>query len=139
MNSRNQSLSKLICRYTALVVVSLGLGTLSAATLPPGVTAYDTNKDGVLDLKESKAAASALFDKLDTNKTGMLDMKQLQGRLSAKEFALADADKDGTLTKSEYLDAVARAYKAADVDNDDVLDAGDLKSKPGQAFLRLVQ
>jgi EF hand len=139
MNSRNQSFSKLICRYSALVVVSLGLGMLSAASLPPGVAPYDANKDGVLDLKEAKAAASALFDKLDTNKTGMLDMKQLQGRLSAKEFALADVDKDGTLTKSEYLDAVAKAYKAADVDNDDVLDAGDLKSKPGQAFLRLVQ
>ena len=90
-------------------------------------------------MNESKAAASALFDKLDTKKTGLLDMKQLQGRLSAKEFAAADRDGDKTLTKDEYLDAVSKAYKAADVDNDDVLDAGDLKSKPGQAFLRLVE
>lgn len=139
MNSRNQSLCKLISRYGALVVVCMGLGTLAAANLPPGLSAYDTNKDGVLDLNESKTAASALFDKLDTKKTGVLDMKQLHGRLSEKEFVLADADKDGTLTKSEYLDAVAKAYTAADVDNDGVLDAVDLKSKPGQAFLRLVQ
>jgi hypothetical protein len=138
MNRPNQSLSKLIRRY-ALLVLCVGLGTLAAANLPPGLVAYDANKDGVLDLNESKVAASALFDKLDTKKTGMLEMKQLQGRLSEKEFALADHDNDKTLTKSEYLDAVTRAYKAADVDNDDVLDAGDLKSKPGQAFLRLVQ
>jgi hypothetical protein len=138
MISPNQSPCKLIRRY-ALLVLCVGLGTLAAANLPPGLAPYDANKDGVLDLHESKVAASALFDKLDTKKTGMLDMKQLQGRLSEKEFALADHDNDKTLTKSEYLDAVTRAYKAADVDNDDVLDAGDLKSKPGQAFLRLVQ
>jgi len=107
--------------------------------LPPGLAGYDANKDGVLDLNESKAAASALFDKLDTKKTGMLDMAQLKGRMTEKEFAAADHDGDKTLTKSEYLDFVTKAYKAADVDNDDVLDAGDLKSKPGQAFLRLVE
>jgi len=134
----NQSLRKFILR-NAGIFLGVALGTIAAASLPPGVAGYDANKDGVLDLNESKAAASALFDKLDTKKTGLLDMKQLQGRLSAKEFAAADRDGDKTLTKDEYLDAVAKAYKAADVDNDDVLDAGDLKSKPGQAFLRLVE
>jgi hypothetical protein len=139
MNRPNQSLLKLVERYAALVLVSVSLGTLAAASLPPGVSGYDTNKDGVLDLSESKAAASALFDKLDTNKTGMLDMKQLKGRMTEKEFNMADQNGDKLLTKQEYLSAVERAYKAADVDNDAVLDAGDLKSKPGQAFLRLLQ
>jgi hypothetical protein len=130
---------KLIGRYAPLVFVVAALGALAAASLPPGLVGYDANKDGVLDLNESKTAASALFDKLDTKKTGMLDMAQLKGRMTEKEFAAADHDGDKTLTKSEYLDFVTKAYKAADVDNDDVLDAGDLKSKPGQAFLRLVE
>lgn len=133
------NIHKLIGRCASVVFVCLGLGTLAAASLPPGLAGYDANKDGVLDLNESKAAASALFDKLDTKKTGMLDMAQLKGRMTEKEFAAADHDGDKTLTKSEYLDFVTKAYKAADVDNDDVLDAGDLKSKPGQAFLRLVE
>lgn len=132
-------LRKLIWCYCALAVMTLGVATLVAANLPAGLAGYDTNKDGVLDLKESKAAAGLLFDKLDTHKTGKLDMKALQGRLSEKDFKLADKDADGTLTKDEFIAAVERAYKAADVDNDDVLDAGDLKSKPGQAFLKLVQ
>jgi hypothetical protein len=36
--------------------------------------------------------------------------------LSAKEFPAADPDKDGTLTKDEYLAVVEQRFKAADPD-----------------------
>jgi Ca2+-binding EF-hand superfamily protein len=122
----------------ALLIMPLGLGMLAAASLPPGLSSYDSNKDGVLNLDEAKAAASAMFDKLDTDHDGTLTLMELKGRVSETEFSAADRKGDKKLTKEEYLDLVAKAFKAGDVDNDDVLDAGDLKSKPGQAFLKLV-
>jgi hypothetical protein len=45
-----------------------------------------------------------------------LDRRELGGRLSAKEFAAADPDKDGTQTKDEYLAVVEQRFKAADPD-----------------------
>ena len=136
MNTPNP-FRKSFWRY-ALLIVSLGLGMLAAASLPPGLSPYDANKDGVLSLDEAKAAASAIFDKLDTDHDGTLTLKELKGRVSESKFSEADHKGDKKLTKEEYLDLVAKAFKAGDVDNDDVLDAGDLKSKPGQAFLKLV-
>jgi Ca2+-binding EF-hand superfamily protein len=59
--------------------------------------------------------------------------------LSAKEFAAADPDKDGTLTKDEYLAVVEQRFKAADPDNDGTLDAKELSSRAGRALLRLLQ
>jgi Ca2+-binding EF-hand superfamily protein len=59
--------------------------------------------------------------------------------LSAKEFATADPDKDGTLTKDEYLAVVEQRFKAADPDNDGTLDAKKLSTRAGRALLRLLQ
>ena len=58
--------------------------------------------------------------------------------MSATEFASADPDKDGTLSKDEYLKVKSR-FKAADPDNDGTLDEKELRSRAGQALLRLLQ
>ena len=84
-------------------------------------------------------AGGALFDKLDRDHDGTLDKRELRGRLSAKEFAAADPDKDGTLTKDEYLAVVEQRFKAADPDNDGTLDAKELSTRAGRALLRLLQ
>jgi Ca2+-binding EF-hand superfamily protein len=99
---------------------------------------FDTDNDGTLDLNEVKKAG-ALFDKLDRDHDSTLDRRELRGRLSAKEFAAADPDKDGTLTKDEYLAAVEQRFKAADPDNDGTLDAKELSTPAGRALLRLLQ
>ena len=59
--------------------------------------------------------------------------------MSAAEFASADLDKDGTLSKDEYLKLVENRFKAADRDNDGTLDEKELRSRIGQALLRLLQ
>jgi hypothetical protein len=48
--------------------------------------------------------------------------ERLRGRLSATEFAPADPDKDGTLSKDEYLKVVESRFKAADPDNDGTIE-----------------
>jgi Ca2+-binding EF-hand superfamily protein len=98
----------------------------------------DSDHDGTVDLGETKAAASALFDGLDRDHDGTLSGRELKGRLSAKELAAEDHDHDGTLTKDEYLAAVEKRFKAANRDSDDTLDAKELRSRSAQALNRLV-
>jgi Ca2+-binding EF-hand superfamily protein len=63
----------------------------------------------------------------------------LGSRLSAKEFAAADPDKDATLTKEEYVALVQKLFKQADVDGDGKLEAKELRSKAGRALIRLIR
>ena len=59
--------------------------------------------------------------------------------LSAREFAAADPDHDGTLTKDEYLSLVEARFNAADPDHDGTLDAKELNSAAGKALLKLLR
>jgi hypothetical protein len=58
--------------------------------------------------------------------------------LNAAEFAAADPDKDGTLSKDEYLKVVENRFNAADPDKDGTLDEKELRSRAGKALLRLL-
>lgn len=127
----------------ALAFASLAtVGTLPAmmvtnaspALAASALSALDTDKDGTVDLAEAKAAASTEFDKLDK-----LDRKELQGRISNKDWAAADPDNDKTVSKDEYLNFVEDAFKRADPDNDGTIDAKELRSRDGQALVRLLR
>ena len=124
-----------------VVAVLGGLGPALAAPAPKRSRALqllDPDNDGTVDLDEAAKAASALFDRLDRNKRGTLDRRALGGRVTAAEFAAADPDKDGTLTKAEYLTIVERRFRAANPDNDGTLDDKELRSPAGRALLRLL-
>ena len=83
-----------------------GLPASAQSNNGSSIKTLDTDNDGTVDLAEAKKAASALFDRLERDKDGTLDKHELSGRLSAKEFAVADPDHDSTLTKDEYLAVV---------------------------------
>jgi Ca2+-binding EF-hand superfamily protein len=132
----------MISRRTAIVA---GVAVIVAATTPAfarhkqsPIELFDTDHDGTVDLAEAKKAASDLFDKLDTDKDGTLSIKELQGRLSRKDFAAADRDKDKTLTKDEYLAVVEQRFKAADADHDGTVSAAEFQSPAGYALVRLL-
>ena len=61
------------------------------------------------------------------------------GKLSAKELAAADPDRDGTLTLDEYLAIVEQRFNAANRDKDGTLDARELNTSAGRALLRLLR
>jgi Ca2+-binding EF-hand superfamily protein len=129
------------------VVRTLAIGMLSIGSFPAfgrsersnPIRMLDTDNDGTVDLAEAKKAASAVFDRLDRDHDGTLDKRELAGRLSAKELAAADPDRDGTLTKDEYLAVVEQRFNAADPDKDGTLEAKELGSAAGKALLRLLR
>lgn len=134
----------MITRRKAIMAAITGLigavtPALARTTKTSPVARFDTDKDGTVDLAEAKKAAGALFDRLDTDKDGTLDIKELQGRLSRKEFAAADPDKDKTLTKDEYLAVVEQRFKSADPDNDGTVSAAEFRTPAGRDLVRLLQ
>jgi hypothetical protein len=82
---------------------------VGAEARQPGWRRLDTDNDGTM--AEAKKAARALFDRLDHDRDGTLDRRELRSRVDAKEFAAADPDKDGTLTKDEYFTIVEKALQ----------------------------
>jgi hypothetical protein len=72
-----------------------------------------------------------MFARLDRGHDGTLDKRELGRRLSAKEFAAADPDHDGTLTEDEYLAVVEQRFNAANPDKDGTLDAIEYHRRKG--------
>ena len=131
----------MISRRKALAVV----GTALIVAVTPAfaqsslVGQFDLDKDGSVDLAEAKKAGAALFDKLDVDKKGVLTRKQLHGRLSSKAFAAADTDKDGTLSKDEYLKIVEERFNAADTKHDGKLVNFEFQTPKGKALTKLLR
>lgn len=120
----------------ALAVTS---GDALARKKGSALSALDTDNDGTIDLVEANTAAEAVFARLEKDSDGTVDRKEVGSRISKKHFKDADADTDGTLTKEEYLALLAAQFKEADTDGEGTLDAKELRSKAGQAVLRLTR
>ncbi len=128
-------------RQAIAVAISalIGAATPARAKNSTLVGQFDTDNDGTVDLAEAKKAGSDMFDKLDVDHDGTLSFKELHGRMSRKEFAAADPDKDGTLTKEEYLAVVEQRFKAADKDHDGTLSNWEFQTPKGRALVRLLR
>ena len=100
---------------------------------------FGTKQEAEKWIAEAKKAAEVMFDKLDRDHDGTLTRRELRGRLSAKEFAVADTDKDGTISKDEYFAIVEQRFKAADTANDGTLTRRELRSKAGRQLLLLLR
>jgi Ca2+-binding EF-hand superfamily protein len=98
---------------------------------------WDADHDGTLSLDDVKKAASARFNELDRNHTGTLNRWKTGATVTAWQFRRADADKDGTLDKHEYLALVEKLFRGADKDHDGTLDRKELNSLAGRFLLRL--
>src|SRR6476661_3891898 len=105
----------MLMRRTAILSSLAALGSILAgrptfAAPSRAMRQLDTDSDGTVDLDEAKKSASTLFDKLDHDSDGTLDRRELRGRLSTTDFAAADPDKDGTLSKEEYLKIIENRF-----------------------------
>lgn len=115
-----------------------------AGSLPPMLTAFDTDKDGTLSTTEINGATAALL-KLDTNGDGKIEPGEFcpaggrgwglgLGRGAAGcpgALALFDTDKDGSISAAEAQAAPA-ALKALDTDGDGKVSGGGVRPRRGR-------
>ena len=128
------------------LILALALAGLAFGAMAPGMAAskqaimqtLDPSGDGVIDLAEARAVASALFDRIDHNKDGLLNRRELGGRVTPQEFAIADRNRDGLLSKDEYLSVVEKRFKAADPNNSGKVSQRELFSRAGRPLARLL-
>jgi hypothetical protein len=97
-----------------------------------GVMRYDTNGDGFVDRAEWTAGQEARFKQLDTNGDGKLTLEELfprrstadaapndrQAQRQAAYFRLLDADKDGVVSKAEFMAQAERNFARCDLNKD---------------------
>jgi EF hand len=125
-----------------VIAMLIGLGLPGPAqgknrSVDAFIQQWDEDHDGTLTLDEVKKAASSRFDELDRKHRGRLSRAELGGVLNFQEFRQADADKDRTLDRDEFVSFVEKLFKAADADHDGQLDGQELNSRAGRYLLRL--
>ena len=117
----------MIRRFVAACALSaLMAGAASAQPRPPSP---DTDKDGFISRAEHLAASERGFKRMDANGNGVIDADE-QAKIA--KFAggrnilgPADLDKDGKVSKEEFVKASNYRFKQADTDGDGRLNAAE--------------
>lgn len=82
---------KILAGAAVISLVLVGPGFAQTSTSPAGAT------------KMSQADCTSEWSKLDTSNTGSIGQPQVQSSIS--DFSSADTDKDGKLSRTEFMSA----------------------------------
>lgn len=94
----------------------------------------DTNKDGKVSKAEFLAASDGRFDEMDFNKDGFIDKSDLEAHRAACEagkilcgpLARLDANKDGKVSKAEFMAGPHPMFGRMDANKDGVIDQNEI-------------
>jgi len=130
-------------------ICAMAFAGSAAASDVEGVRAkfreMDTNGDRSLQFGEIQAARATIFDRMDANRNGMLEADEIAtvrkiaeakgargGLLAGVDFAdraiEIDIDRDGRITRAEFVAYLPERLKAADKDGNQTLSLGELRS-----------
>ena len=115
------------------------LATTGAASAQDGgrLAAADSNGDGAIEWQEVVDMREAGFERMDRNSDGAVNSddsprfgpgKSRFTQAFEELVANADANDDGSISKTEMLEAPAPRFTSADVNKDGVLSADEIKS-----------
>lgn len=93
----------------------------------------DTNGDGLISRAEHRAAAEARFARRDADGNGTIEASERRGKMRHGRghggrramMMMADADKDGVITRAEFDAASAQRFMRLDTNKDGKLDTAD--------------
>ena len=94
----------------------------------------DRNGDGSITWAEVMASRESAFAQLDRNRDGFAD-RQDRPRVGGdrfdqamRQFASADANRDGRISRSEFMNAPSPQFDAADTNRDRVLSSAEIRA-----------
>lgn len=119
---------------TALIAfIALACARPAFAQQGPQIAIADVDGDGRITRSEFQALRGLGFERLDANGDDQLSAEEraaAQGPM-ARQLGRADANGDGVVTATEFLNQPARAFDRFDANNDGVLDADELDAMRG--------
>lgn len=115
-------------RHFAVASLVLALSAASAVAAPQRPNP-DANGDGVVSRAENQAAAERGFARMDADQDGAIGPEE-QARIARMMggrniLAPADLDKDGKVSKAEFVKASAYRFDQADANGDGRLDQAE--------------
>ncbi|MHC1551503.1 EF-hand domain-containing protein [Phyllobacterium sp. K27] len=78
----------------------------------------DTNNNGTVSQQEYQSFMTNAFKNLDADKNGSLSQTETADVLNASQFAATDENKDGRVSRSEFMNRVMQDFAAADKSGD---------------------
>ena len=125
-----------VCAGAALLAILAGCGGSSIPDTDrvflSAAGNWDRNRDGIVTCDEWKAYAAELFDAADANHDGFVDRTEYATIVATDrmfqtvEFGYYDANGDGKLARTEFVDKPNRAFALLDKGNTCRLDASQV-------------
>lgn len=136
---KSTPVSSVRLRFAPACALALALGACSGSSLPDvdrvflsAAGNWDRNRDGMVTCEEWKAYAGELFDAADANHDGVLDAGEYAKVVSTDrmfetvDIKYYDANGDGKVARSEFVDKPNRAFALLDKNNECKLTASQV-------------